>query len=103
MCCCHGYRHAHHWCFGPGPGYEYGPPPDLPYPPYRQRGRRTRARDLEDYLEDLEDELARVRLELQRKDTPSGPHRAARHVEGAVAVRDRLSCPPPARGIWPGV
>jgi hypothetical protein len=38
-----------------------------------------------------------------RKDTPSGSHRAARHVEGAAAVRDRLSCPPPARGTWPGV
>jgi hypothetical protein len=46
----------------PGPGYEYGPPPDLPYP---RRGRRSRARDLGDYLEDLEDELARVRRELQ--------------------------------------
>lgn len=62
--CCHGYRHAHHWCFGPGPGYEYGPP-GLPYPPYGRRGRRTRARDLEDYLEDLEDELVWVRRELQ--------------------------------------
>jgi len=38
-----------------------------------------------------------------RKDTPSGPHRAARHIDGAVAVRDRLSYPPPARGTWPGV
>jgi hypothetical protein len=61
MCCCHGYRHRHHWC----PGYEYGPPPDVPYPPYARRGRRTRARDLEDYLEDLEDELTRVRRELR--------------------------------------
>lgn len=65
MCCCHDYRHVHHWCFGHAPGYEYGPPPDLPYPPYAQRGRRTRTRDLEGYLEDLEDELARVRRELQ--------------------------------------
>ena len=69
MCCCHSYRHAHHWCFGPGPGHEYGPPPDLPYPPYPRRGRRTRARDLEDYLEDLEDELARVRRELREQGT----------------------------------
>ena len=61
--------HPHHWCFGPGPGYEYGPPPDLPYP---RRGRRTRARDLEDYLEGLEDELARVRRELQELREP-GP------------------------------
>jgi hypothetical protein len=37
-----------------------------------------------------------------RKDMPSGPHRAARHIEGVVAVRDRLRYPPPARGIWPG-
>jgi hypothetical protein len=38
-----------------------------------------------------------------RKDTPSGPHRAARHIEGIVPVRDRLSYPPSARAIWPGV
>jgi hypothetical protein len=38
-----------------------------------------------------------------RKDTPSGPHRAARHIEGVMAVRDRLSYPPPARGTWPGI
>ena len=65
MCCCHGYRHPPHRCLGYGPGYEYGPPPDVPYPPYARRGRCTRARDLEDYLEDLEDELTRVRRELQ--------------------------------------
>ena len=34
-----------------------------------------------------------------RKDTPSRPHRAARHIEGVVAVRGRLSCPPPARNL----
>ena len=67
MCCCHDYRHVHHWCFGHAPGYEYGPPPDLPY---ARRGRRTRTRDLEDYLEDLEDELARVRRELQELREP---------------------------------
>ncbi len=38
-----------------------------------------------------------------RKDTSSGPYRAARHIEGVGAVRYRLSYPPPARGIWPGV
>jgi hypothetical protein len=74
MCCCHGYRHPHHWCFGPGPGYEYGPLPDLPYV---RRGRRARARDLEDYLEDLEDELARVRRELQELREPGSEARQA--------------------------
>ena len=62
MCCCHDYGH---WCFGHAPSYEYGPPPGLLYRPYARRGRRTRTRDLEDYLEDLEDELARVRRDPQ--------------------------------------
>ena len=77
MCCCHGYRHPHHWCFGPGPGYEYGPPPGLPYPPYPRRGRRTRTRDLEDYLEDLEDEIAGVRRQLQELREPGTEARQA--------------------------
>lgn len=61
MCCCHAHGHLHHRCFGCDPGFGYGPP----YPQYARRGRRIRARDLEDYVEDLEDELARVRRELQ--------------------------------------
>ena len=77
MCCCHGHGDLHHWCFGYGPGYEYGAPPDLPYPPYARRGRRTRARDLEDYLEDLEDELARVRRDLQELREPGTGARQA--------------------------
>ena len=60
-----------------GPGYEYGPPPDLPFPPYARRGRRIRTRDLEDYLEDLEDELARVRRELQELREPGAEARQA--------------------------
>jgi hypothetical protein len=70
MGCWHGYGHRHHWCFGYGPGYEYGPP-DV------RRGRRSRARDLEDYLEDLEDELARVRRELQELREPGAEARQA--------------------------
>ena len=69
----------HHWGPGYGPGYGhgagyvYGPPPDQPVPFAARRGRR--ARDLEDYPEDLEEELARVRRELQvlrRAETPQG-------------------------------
>lgn len=60
MCCWHDHGHLHHGCFGYGPGYGYGPP----YP-YARRGRRRLTRDLEDYLDDLEDELAQVRRDLQ--------------------------------------
>ena len=74
MCCCHGHGHLQHGCFGYSPGYEYGPPPG---PPYARRGRRTRARDLEDYLEDLEDELARVRRDLQELREPGTEARQA--------------------------
>jgi hypothetical protein len=72
MCCWHAHGYAYHRCFGYDPGYEYGPPS----PPYARRGRRSRARDLEDYLEDLEGELARVRRELQdlrEQETGAGP------------------------------
>lgn len=65
MCCCHAHACTHHsgWrsAGGPGYGYGYAPPPGASY---ARRGRRARARDLEEYLEDLEDELARVRQEL---------------------------------------
>lgn len=61
MCCCHGHMH-HHWCYSPG--YEYGPPPGPGFL-YARRSRRSRAQDLADYLQDLEEELARVRYELQ--------------------------------------
>jgi hypothetical protein len=54
---------------GYDPGYEYGPP-------YARRGRRSRARDREEYLEDLEGELVRVRRErqdLREQETGAGP------------------------------
>jgi hypothetical protein len=85
MSCYHGPCHhwGHHGCgpgygchhrgHGYGAGYVYGPPPGQPVPFPARRGRR--ARDLEDYAEDLEEELARVRRELQelrRAETPEG-------------------------------
>ena len=63
----HGYGPSygwHHWGHGYGPGYGYGagyvygPPPGQSAPFPARRGRRA-ARDLEDYAEDLEEELAR--------------------------------------------
>jgi hypothetical protein len=71
MSCCHGYCHHHHWCYGPPP---YGPP-ETYEPVYRpgygprRRGRPGRAwpaddDDLAGYLRDLEDEIGRVRREL---------------------------------------
>ena len=65
----HGYGRGYAY----GAGYVYGPPPGQPVPFPARRGRR--ARDLEDYAEDLEEELARVRRELQelrRAETPEG-------------------------------
>jgi hypothetical protein len=50
------------------------PSPEIWVPFPARRGRRA-ARDLEDYAEDLEEELARVRRELQklrRAETPEG-------------------------------
>ena len=69
MSCYHGPCHhgGHH---GYGASYGYGPPPGQAF---ARRGRR--ARDLEDYAEDLEEELARVRHDLQelsRAETPEG-------------------------------
>ena len=69
--------------YGPGygpPGYGpgYGPPgygpPGSGYGPGRRGRRRARAEDLEEYLAELEDEIAAVRVELQelrRRDAPS--------------------------------
>jgi hypothetical protein len=67
---------AHCWC-GHGPwhhrGYGYGPPPYAYEPDYgpedwppRRRRRRPDEEDLADYLGELEDELRRVRVELER-------------------------------------
>jgi len=64
------------WC-GHGPwhyhGYAYPPPypppayypPEEPYgPPRRRRRRRREPEELEDYLQDLQEEIDRVRQEL---------------------------------------
>lgn len=72
------------WC-GHGPwhyyqGYPYpppagyGPPPSEYYPPAspvrRLRRRRADAEELTDYLEDLEEEIARIRGELDELRRP---------------------------------
>ena len=68
MCCCHGYRTRTTGASVPARATSTA----------RRRTCLTRgaagarARDLEDYLEDLEDELARVRRELQELREP-GP------------------------------
>jgi hypothetical protein len=64
----------HHWGYEygppPGPGYEagYGPGPGYGpgYGPGPRRRARAREDDLAGYLEDLEDEVRRVREELDR-------------------------------------
>ena len=72
MGCWCGHGPWHHWGYGPGyppPWYEpagYGPPGYE-----RRRGRRPALarldeEDLRDYLEDLEEEVARVRQDLER-------------------------------------
>jgi hypothetical protein len=66
MRCWCGHGPWHHWgpgC-GYGPGYGYGPGfgPGVARGPRR---RRARVEDLEDYLGDLEDEVAAVRAELE--------------------------------------
>ena len=69
----HGYGPGygcHHGGHGYGAGNVYGPPPGQPV---ARRG--GRARDLEDYADDLAEELARVRRDLQeqrRAETPEG-------------------------------
>lgn len=69
-CCGHGPWHCHGYPYPPA----YGPPPAAYYPPgepygygyghRRRRRRRVDTEDLADYLEDLEEEVARVRREL---------------------------------------
>lgn len=65
MGCCYGHGHGP-WC---GWGYGYGLPPYEPGPyAYRPRRRRRGVpdeADLEAYLEDLEEELDRVRRDLE--------------------------------------
>lgn len=82
MGCWCGHGPWHHWgpghgCgygqgHGYGPGYGYGPGPGYGYGPgygpgvvREPRRRRARVDDLEDYLRDLEDEVAAVRTELE--------------------------------------
>ena len=67
-----GYGHCHHY------GYGYGPPswPDYGpgYAPRRRRRRAVREEDLAAYLEDLEEEVSRVREDLEslRRSGPAG-------------------------------
>lgn len=79
MSCYHGYCHHHH---RGGYGYGYGPP-EAYGPEYgpRRRGRPGRAwapdeDDLAEHLHDLEDEIGRVRRELENlrrsRSTPEG-------------------------------
>ncbi|HSK33363.1 MAG TPA: hypothetical protein VK903_07755 [Propionicimonas sp.] len=54
---------------------QYPPPPYYPPPeeyegPRRRRRRRRDADELEDYLQDLEDEIGRVRRELAAQREP---------------------------------
>jgi hypothetical protein len=53
QCCGHGHGHGPGQAYGHGPGFARGP-----------RRRRARAEDLEEYLGDLEAEIAAVRAEL---------------------------------------
>lgn len=78
MSCWCGHGPWHHW--GPGQGYGYGPgygpggygPGFGPGIGRGPRRRRARAEDLEEYLGDLEDEVAAVRAELEEmKGRPS--------------------------------
>ncbi len=79
MSCWCGHGPWHHW--GYGPDYGYGPPhgygPGYGPPPYGRRMRRQVRRwepeeeDLREYLEDLEEEIGRVRDELEAR--RSGP------------------------------
>ena len=75
MSCCHGYRHHHGGC-GHGYGASCYGPPEAYGPVYgpryglRRRGRPGRAwapddDDLAGYLQDLENEIGRVREELE--------------------------------------
>ncbi len=69
MSCWCDHGHCHHW--GPGHGYGYGP--EHGYGPGFVRGtrrRRARAEDLEEYLGDLEDEVAQVKAELEELKGP---------------------------------
>ncbi|MHB1430841.1 MAG: hypothetical protein ACYCVZ_01815 [Streptosporangiaceae bacterium] len=67
-----GHAHCPHCGYAHCPyhGYDYEPPPWGSYGPgYGSRRRRRRVPDEDDlaaYLEDLEDEIAQVREELQR-------------------------------------
>lgn len=71
MRCWCGHGPWHHWGPGCGPGYGYGPGFGAGYggrfgPGERGPGRRRpRVEDLEEYLSDLEDQVASVRAELE--------------------------------------
>jgi hypothetical protein len=73
--CGHGPWHHGGYPYPPYPPEEYwppprrfGPPPQWYAPPagYRTRRREAAAEDLAEYLNDLEEEIARVRRELER-------------------------------------
>lgn len=71
MSCCCGHHPCHYHAYPYAPAY--GPPPAAYYPPaepygygrrWRRRVEAEDAKDLADYLQDLESEVARVRREL---------------------------------------
>lgn len=79
MSCWCGHGPWHHWgpgyrygrAYGYGPEYGYGPGmgPGLARGPRR---RRSRIEDLEEYLGDLQEEMAAVRAELEEMKRRSG-------------------------------
>ncbi|MDA8311305.1 MAG: hypothetical protein M0Z46_11980 [Actinomycetota bacterium] len=65
MSCCYGHGHCHHWAHGYGPELGYGYGRGIAPGARGARRRRARVEDLEEYLGDLEDEVASVRAELE--------------------------------------
>jgi hypothetical protein len=61
MSCWHGCVHGHYWAYAYGPP-AYGPPPWHRRPP---RGWDVADEDLEEYLADLEAEVAQVRADIE--------------------------------------
>ncbi|MCZ4581997.1 hypothetical protein M0655_18805 [Gordonia amicalis] len=66
--CGHGPWHYHGYPYPPPGAYAPPPPPPAYYAPDEQYGRRRRRRadaeELADYLQDLEEEVTRIRHEL---------------------------------------
>lgn len=100
MCCWHAHGHLHHGRFGYGPDYEYGPP----CPPYARRGRRSRARDLEDLevelvrrgLQELREHSAKAR---QAPGAPPGCHPVVRRCGGPACAGRESVLPPAAAAV----